>query len=231
MGDSEFKVEQAIVIGASGGIGTAFVDQLNDQYPDATIHELSRSQNNFDFTDEEAVKNAADQFDDQSIDLIILATGFLGGEPEKSMRDLSINKMQDVFAVNCFGPAMVMKYFLPKLSRAHKTVFAALSARVGSIGDNQLGGWYSYRASKSALNMIIKTSSIEVARYNKNACVIGLHPGTVDTNLSKPFQSHVAKGKLFTPTYSVQQMLSVIHRINAGDSGAVLAYDGSHIPW
>jgi NAD(P)-dependent dehydrogenase (short-subunit alcohol dehydrogenase family) len=108
---------------------------------------------------------------------------------------------------------------------------AALSARVGSIGDNHLGGWYAYRAAKSALNMIIRCTSIEIKRNNNNAIIIGLHPGTVDTNLSKPFQGHVPDQKLFTPEYSTGKMLEVINSVSTEDSGHVFAYDGEKLPY
>jgi len=185
----------AIIIGASGGIGAAFVAHLKLQHNIINVIELSRSQDDFDYTDENKVKFIADKIDNQSIDLIICATGFLGLEPEKSLKDLSMDKFQHIFAHNTFGPAMVMKYFTPKLKRDSKSVMAFLSARVGSIEDNHIGGWYAYRASKSALNMVIRNAAIEIARTNKNASIVGLHPGTVDTSLSKPFQGMVPEGK------------------------------------
>lgn len=218
-----------IIIGASGGIGQAFVKCYKEQYNDAELFELSRSQTGFDLTDENSIKQAAGKFQDRNIDMIIVATGFLGTEPEKSLRDLSMEKMERVFQINTFGPALVMKHFIPKLARDRKSVFAALSARVGSIGDNHLGGWYAYRASKSALNMMIRSASIEVARTNKNAAVIGLHPGTVDTSLSKPFQSNVPDKKLFIPDDSAFQMLKVIHDIDPKDTGHIFAYDGEKL--
>ena len=119
--------------------------------------------------------------------------------PEKSLRELSAEKFARAFAINATGPALSAKHFLPKLARDRRAVFAALSARVGSISDNRLGGWYAYRASKSALNMILKTAAIETARRAPQAIVIGLHPGTVDSKLSKPFQENVTPGKLFRP--------------------------------
>jgi NAD(P)-dependent dehydrogenase (short-subunit alcohol dehydrogenase family) len=133
--------------------------------------------------------------------------------------------------INTIGPALTMKYFASKLKKDRKSVIAALSARVGSISDNHLGGWYGYRASKAALNMIIRTASIEVARRNKQACVVGLHPGTVDTSLSKPFHDHVPEGKLFAPEYAASQLLNVLNNLTARDTGYVFAYDGQKIPF
>ena len=123
------------------------------------------------------------------------------------------------------------KHFIPLLRKQQKSVLAALSARVGSISDNNLGGWYSYRASKSALNMLLKTTSIEVARRNKTASVIGLHPGTVDTGLSKPFQANVKPEKLFTPEFAAECILKNIDKATAETSGSVFAWDGSPIPY
>ena len=186
---SNFKQPiNAVVVGASGGIGSAFVTHLKNQNNIAQVYEFSRSGNGFDLTNEESIKSAADKIIDRTIHIIIIATGYLGLAPEKSLKDLSLSSCQDIFTVNSFGPAMVMKYFAPKMVRDERAVMAALSARVGSISDNHLGGWYAYRASKAALNMFIKTTAIEMARTHKHASVIGLHPGTVDTNLSKPFQ-------------------------------------------
>ena len=128
----------------------------------------------------------------------------------------------------CFG-ALVGKSFLPLLDNKNPSVFGFLSARVGSISDNNLGGWHAYRASKASLNMLIKNFAIELARTNKFAKVIGLHPGTVDTELSKPFQKNVPENKLFTPQFSADAMINVVDRLKEGDSGSVFAFDGSKI--
>ncbi len=219
----------AIVIGASGGIGAGFVTHLKSQPNFSIIHQLSRSQNGFDLMDEATIKQAADNIDDQSINLIIIATGALGTTPEKSLREIDADQFHKILAVNTVGPALVMKHFAPKLSRDKKSVMAVLSARVGSISDNHLGGWYAYRAAKAALNMVIRNAAIEIGRTNKQATVIGLHPGTTDTNLSKPFQSHVPEGKLFTPAYATEKMLGVVNDITPKDSGLLFAYDGKNI--
>ena len=137
----------------------------------------------------------------------------------------------ELFKVNAIGPANVAKAFLPRMRRGSKTVFAALSARVGSIGDNRLGGWVSYRSSKAALNMILKTLSIEHARRFPEAVIAGLHPGTVDSSLSAPFQRRVPEGKLFSPAQSVGYLLTVIDRLAPEDSGGFFAWDGTAIDY
>jgi NAD(P)-dependent dehydrogenase (short-subunit alcohol dehydrogenase family) len=138
--------------------------------------------------------------------------------------------MARVFAVNTIGPALVAKHFLPLLPRRGRSAFAAISARVGSIGDNRLGGWHSYRASKAALNMLLRNFAIELARRAPDAVCIGLHPGTVDTALSAPFRSRVAPDRLFTPARSAGHLLRVIEQATVADNGHVLAWDGARIP-
>ena len=232
------------IIGASGGLGKAFVEHLSVQPNVTKLHAFSRSSVKFnhkkveshaiDIASEASVKEAVDCVEaDQLFDIVIVATGFLHDgniSPEKSMRALSMESFQDVFAVNSFGPALVAKHFLPRLQRDRKSVFACLSARVGSISDNQLGGWHAYRASKAALNMILKNAAIETARRYKEACVIGLHPGTVDTSLSQPFQGQVEDNKLFTPEYSSACLLKVINDVTPAQSGKVFAWDGKEMP-
>jgi NAD(P)-dependent dehydrogenase (short-subunit alcohol dehydrogenase family) len=188
------------------------------------------------FDDEASIRLAAEEAaSGGDIDIVVVATGILHRgstlQPEKSLRDIDPAAMLDVFRTNTIGPALVAKHFLPRFRRNSKTVFAALSARVGSIGDNRLGGWMSYRASKSALNMIVKTLSIEHARRFPGAVVAGLHPGTVDTRLSAPFQRRVPDGKLFSPQQSVAYMLSVIDRLTPSDTGGFFAWDGTSIEY
>lgn len=232
------------VIGASGGLGQAFVDSFSAQSNVSKIHAFSRSQftfdntkvdsHNIDITSEENIKNSVDTLKGKLLfDIVIVATGFLHDvkiSPEKTMLNISLENFQEVFAVNTFGPALVAKHFLPLIPRNRRSVFACLSARVGSISNNQLGGWYAYRASKAALNMVLKNAAIETARRYKQACIIGLHPGTVDTSLSQPFQSNVKEGKLFTPEYSSAQLLKVINDVRPDQSGKVFAWDGQEIP-
>jgi NAD(P)-dependent dehydrogenase (short-subunit alcohol dehydrogenase family) len=232
------------VIGSSGGIGRALVDLLVAQTNVERVFCLSRSKPEFnqkktehiiiDITCEQSIRRAAGKISSDKLDIIICATGFLHSDqfqPEKSLRDLNMDNFKKVFAINTFGPALVAKHFLPLIPRRTKSVFAALSARVGSIEDNRLGGWYAYRASKSALNMLIKNTSIETQRRFKQASVIGLHPGTVDTGLSKPFQTNVAANKLFDADFSAQCLLQVINLVTPTDSGQIFAWDGKKIPY
>jgi NAD(P)-dependent dehydrogenase (short-subunit alcohol dehydrogenase family) len=163
------------------------------------------------------------------ISLVIVATGLLHSEqkgPEKSLRELEPNWMIENFRINAVGPALVAKHFLPIMAKQGPICFAALSARVGSISDNRLGGWHSYRASKSALNMLIRNISIEWQRKNPQSVVVGLHPGTVETSLSAPFKGNPAHER-FTPSRAAGNMLSVIHGLKPEQSGQIFAYDGS----
>ena len=188
-----------------------------------------------DVGEEQSIAGAAEAVAHRPLDLVIVATGMLhrdtAVQPEKTLRDIDPTAMMENFRVNTVGPALVAKHFLPTLRRSGKTVFAALSARVGSIGDNRLGGWTSYRSSKSALNMVLKTLSIEHARRFPDSVVAALHPGTVDTALSSPFQRRVPEGKLFSPAQSVGHMLSVIDRLTASDTGGFFAWDGASIDY
>ncbi|HEX8387840.1 MAG TPA: SDR family NAD(P)-dependent oxidoreductase, partial [Sphingomonas sp.] len=148
---------------------------------------------------------------------------------EKAMRDLDADWLQRNFLVNAVGPALVAKHFLPLLPRARRAVFAALSARVGSISDNNLGGWYGYRASKAALNQLIRTLAIEERRRNPQAVVVALHPGTVDTDLSRPFQGNVQPGRLFAPDRAAVQLLDVLDGLKPVDSGRLFDWEGKQI--
>ena len=233
-------MKNILVIGANGAIGTAFIEQLRTVYPNALIHAYSRVNNavncdnvvyhQIDYNSESEIELVASTFDE--IDLIIIATGMLHDNntmPEKSLRELKIENLQKLFNVNTVIPALFLKHFAPKLNKTNKSVFAILSARVGSISDNRLGGWYSYRMSKSALNMLIKTTAIEIARSNKSAIIVGLHPGTVASQLSQPFQQHVPEGKLFTPEYSTERLIEVIQGLSCNNSGQIFAWDGQEI--
>lgn len=234
------------VVGASGGIGAALVERLSNIDRVTTVHALDRSAGyslsgrvwhcSIEITEEATVRNAAERVSAaRPVDLVIVATGILhrGEElrPEKSIDELQASSMQQVFAANAFGPAIIAKHFLPKMRKDHKTVFAPLSARVGSIGDNRLGGWASYRASKAALNMLMKTAAIEQRRRNPESIVATLHPGTVDTRLSRPFQDRVPKGKLFTPEVAADRLLRVIDNLTQADTGGFYAWDGSAIEY
>ena len=223
----------AVVIGSSGGIGRSFVSALEADPSFAQVSTFSRSNPDraIDLADEASIERAANSVGDE-LDLVIVATGILHDQqmqPEKAMRELDGSAMATVLAANTIGPALVAKHFLPRLRRDSKTVFAALSARVGSISDNRLGGWTSYRASKAALNMVIRTLSIEQARRRPESVVVGLHPGTVDTKLSAPFQRNVPQGKLFTPEIAATHLLRVIDGLQSRDSGGFFAWDGQAI--
>jgi NAD(P)-dependent dehydrogenase (short-subunit alcohol dehydrogenase family) len=222
------------VIGSSGAIGGAFVTRLALLYPNAVIHGFSRSSSpQIDYQDEASIKQCATlASQDALLDMVIVATGILcDGDilPEKSLKELSAEKFQHLFMANTIVPALIAKHFLPLLNKNSRSIFAVLSARVGSISDNYLGGWYAYRASKAALNMVIKNAAIEVGRRNKQAIIVGLHPGTVDSKLSQPFQSNLATNKLFTPQFSVEKMLRVLDNLNIQQSGKCFAYNGKEV--
>ncbi len=231
------------VIGSAGAIGKAFTQQLSEHYPKATIHAFSRDatavnhdniiMHLIDYANETAIEQAAQRASEKApLDIVIVSTGILHDDslkPEKSLKDLTEKNLMHLFKINTILPALVAKHFTPKLNKVDQSLFAVLSARVGSISDNQLGGWYAYRASKSALNMIIKTAAIEVKRQNKKAILVGLHPGTVDSHLSKPFQANVPESKLFTPEFSALKMIGVLKRLTEDDSGRCFAWDGKEI--
>ncbi len=233
----------AAIVGASGGIGAALLASLEQDPGFATIHALGRTFENgvpqgriqrhyLDLTDEATIQAAAQRIAGP-IHLLIVATGTLhgaGGTPEKTYRAMAPSVLLEMFRINTIGPALVAKHMLPLMPNPGRGIFAALSARVGSITDNRAGGWHGYRASKAALNMILLNLAIETARRNPDTICVGLHPGTVDTELSRPFQRGVPDGKLFTPEYSASRLLAVIDALQPADSGHVLAWDGATIP-
>lgn len=199
----------------------------------ATIHRLSRSVTGLDLEDESSIAAAAGRIaQGPAPALILVATGVLhhGETPERSFRAMTAEHLLRDYRVNTVGPALVAKHFLPLLPRDRRAVFAALSARVGSIGDNRLGGWHSYRASKAALNMIVRNLAIEMARSHPQAIVAGLHPGTVNTGLSEPFQRGVSPETLFTSAVSAGHLVGVLDGLSPADSGGVFAWDGARIP-
>ena len=235
---------QAIIFGASGGIGAELVAQLSERPDISRVHAVSRRgtvasgkivSHTADITAESDLSSLADALGrEQDIRLVIVATGILSdGDalfPEKSYRQQSMQAFEQVFRVNTFGPALVARYILPLMARNGRAVFSALTARVGSIDDNRLGGWHAYRASKAALNMLLRNYAIEQARRNDDSIVAGLHPGTVDTHLSRPFQKNVPDGQLFTPQISAAHMLRVIDRLTPADSGKCFDWAGKEIP-
>ena len=222
------------IIGAAGGIGQAFVDVLSTKHPKSNVYAFSRTVGHYiDYTSEESIAEAARiALATGLLDLVIVTNGMLHNQeimPEKSIKELSREKFLKCFEVNTIVPALIAKHFLPHLNRDNRSIFAALSARVGSISDNELGGWHAYRASKAALNMIIKNAAIETGRRNKNAIVVGLHPGTVDTNLSRPFHKTIAVEQLLTPTQSVEKLLHMLVSLTPHESGRCFSCDGEEI--
>jgi NAD(P)-dependent dehydrogenase (short-subunit alcohol dehydrogenase family) len=226
---SHFK---ALIIGASGGIGDAMVNNLRNEPNCALVKGLHRTTNPpIDFKDEASIANAANALaNGERFNLIIVATGLLHSEnvmPEKKLGDLNFDQLGEVFQVNTFGPALAIRHFAPLLDPT-RSVFAVLSAKVGSISDNRLGGWYSYRASKAALNMLVKTAAIEIKRSNPQAVLAALHPGTVNTKLSKPFKGETL-GR--SANEAANDMLKTLDQLTPEKSGGFFAYDGQELPW
>jgi NAD(P)-dependent dehydrogenase (short-subunit alcohol dehydrogenase family) len=234
----------AVVIGATGGLGSAFVAALTRDPGVATVLALSRSggegsdgkrqRGRIDLLDDDSIAAAATRAKAlPTLRLVIVATGFLhgaGDRPERSFRDLDAPALSRSFAINTIGPAMVLKHFLPLLPRQGKSVFAALSARVGSISDNRLGGWYGYRAAKAGLNQLLRTASIELGRSHPEAIILGLHPGTVATPLSEPFIASYTANPVFTPEDAAGRLLDVIARADAAWTGTVRDWQGLPVP-
>ena len=229
-----------VVIGATGGIGRALLDQLNNAAAFSQLVGLSRlSAPPLDLLEEGSIAHAANAVRELNLPvrLVIDATGMLSGigpagenyQPEKSWSQLTAEQMAHAFAINAIGPALLMKHFLPLLPRQGKAVFATLSAKVGSIGDNRLGGWYSYRASKAALNQLVHTAAVELKRRQPDALCVALHPGTVDTGLSARFAKTGLEVQ--TPAEAARRMLAVIEGLGAADSGGFFNHDGSTLPW
>ena len=222
----------AVIIGARGGIGAALADALEQDPNHARVIRLHReSAVPIDLLDEASIAAAATSLagTEPPISLVIVATGLLHSAskgPEKSLRELDPDWMMENYRINAVGPALVAKHFLPIMAKQGPICFAALSARVGSISDNRLGGWHSYRASKSALNMFIRNIAIEWQRKNPQSVIVGLHPGTVETALSAPFKGNPAHER-FAPARAAGDMLSVLHRLKPEQSGQIFAYDGS----
>ena len=221
---------RTLILGASGGIGGALARPCAPRGEDVTA--LSRSVDGFDTTDEDSVAHHLGGL--APFDRIVVATGALeiaGAEPEKTVKAIRAQAMADQFALNAIGPALVLSHAHSLLPRDRRAVFAVLTARVGSIGDNRLGGWYAYRGAKAAQNMFTRTLSVEWARSRRNVICVALHPGTTDTALSRPFQGNVPPEKLFPAERTVRQLLAVIDGLRPTDSGRFLAWDGSDIPW
>ena len=225
----------AAVIGCSGGIGAACIEALEHSGRFARVIGLGRGGvPTLDLGDEASIAEGAAALAATGLPLrlVIDATGFLHGQgfvPEKSLSQLSAAHLAYAFAVNATGPALLMKHFLGLLPRRGKSVFATLSARVGSIGDNRLGGWYSYRASKAALNQLVHTAAIELSRSHRAAVCVALHPGTVASALSEPFAK--AGLDVQSPDLAAARLLGVIDRLTPADSGSFRDWRGDALPW
>ncbi|MFK8184277.1 MAG: SDR family NAD(P)-dependent oxidoreductase [Phormidesmis sp.] len=245
----------ALIVGATQGIGLEFTRQL--LHKDAVAHlfatyrSASTADNLFalqkahptrlhciqmDVTDETTMLSGLDEIKQHvsELHLAINCVGLLHNEqqqPEKALRQLEADQLLNYFRVNSVGPALLAKNLMPLFKHKTPALFATISAKVGSIGDNRLGGWYGYRASKAALNMLLKTAAIEYSRRNPHTIIVMLHPGTTDTALSKPFQRGVPEGKLFSTERTVSQLLAVLANVGPEDSGEFFSWDGSRLPW
>jgi NAD(P)-dependent dehydrogenase (short-subunit alcohol dehydrogenase family) len=246
-----------LVQGASRGLGLEFVRQCLAESRVDHVLATCRSPANapalaalagaaparltvlpLDVTDEASVAAAAAATTRtvSRLHLVVNCAGVLhdvtcGMQPEKRLADVRPESLARAFAVNAIGPLLVARHFEPLLAHADRAVFASLSARVGSIEDNRLGGWYAYRASKAAQNMYTRTLAVEWARSRRNVICVALHPGTTNTGLTLPFQGNVPAGKLFGVERAVSQLLQVIDRLQPADTGQFLAWDGERIPW
>jgi NAD(P)-dependent dehydrogenase (short-subunit alcohol dehydrogenase family) len=244
-----------VVCGASRGIGLALTTQLLARSDVAGVWAIAREASgapelrallaqhgqrlhclDVDVCDEPALAELASRLRAAipRVHLLLCTVGILqhgAAKAEKGLAQLNLQGLLATFQVNSFAPILLLKHLLPLLRGQHPCTVAALSARVGSIGDNRLGGWYSYRASKAALNQLLHTASIELSRLNPNSCVLSLHPGTTDTELSKPFQANVPADKLFTPYYSADCLLTQIERHGPEQTGTFWGWDGQPIAW
>ena len=233
----------AIIFGSTGGIGRALTEAVLASGNHDTVFAASRTgaaipgtvSLQADFTNEADLEAVARTVSAAGpLTLCLIASGLLsdgaGLQPEKSYRAQSLAAFERVFAANTFAPALIAKHMLPLMPKVERSVFAALSARVGSISDNRLGGWHAYRASKAALNMLMRNYAIEQARRAPGHICVSLHPGTVDTALSKPFQANVPAERLFTPEESAAHLLAVIDRLTPDDSGKCFDWAGKEVP-
>ncbi|KNG94322.1 SDR family NAD(P)-dependent oxidoreductase [Pseudaestuariivita atlantica] len=221
-------MSKALVIGHSGGIGSALAAELDARGYEVTG--LSRSTEGLDVTDEASVASAIGALTGP-FDVILCATGALeidGAVPEKTIRALTPKAMLDQFALNAVGPAMVMKHAGPLLPRDRRAVMAVLSARVGSIGDNRIGGWYAYRTAKAAVNQVVHTAAIELARTHKQAICVALHPGTVATKFT---EKYAGRHKTVPPQEAAANLLDVLAGLTADQSGGFFDYSGAEVPW
>jgi NAD(P)-dependent dehydrogenase (short-subunit alcohol dehydrogenase family) len=222
----------ALIIGSSGTIGGAFVELLENNPLCSRVVGIHRhSEHSIDYQDPDSIETCAAALSQEApFQLIINTIGVLHTNnwmPEKKLDDLNSEQLAELMKINAIGPALTIRHF-SKLLDSKNSIMATLSAKVGSIEDNRLGGWYSYRASKAALNMLIKTASIECARTKPNAALIAMHPGTVNSNLSKPFRGE----QIGRPALdAVADMFRVIENLKKEDSGSFVSYSGEKLPW
>ena len=244
----------ALIVGASQGIGLGFVKSLLEQdnfksiyatyrNPDTAgeLLDLERDEDclkclQVDITEESQIAAATKEIKKsvRQLHLAIYCVGVLHDShlfPEKSLRQIEPEKLIYSFQVNSIGAVLLAKHLMPLFNKKECSIFASISAKVGSIGDNRLGGWYGYRASKAALNMFLKTTAIEYSRRCPKTIVVALHPGTTDTRLSQPFQKNVPPGKLFPVEHTVDLLSKVISGLEIKDSGEFFSWDGTQLPW
>jgi NAD(P)-dependent dehydrogenase (short-subunit alcohol dehydrogenase family) len=246
---------QVLIVGASQGIGLEFVNQLLQDDRVAHVYATYRQRDSatglfslldqhperlncfeLDLTDESQIAAQIQQMRSHTnkLHLVMNCVGILhegSMQPEKSVRQLDATQLMRYFQVNSIGAVLLAKYLLPLFQHGDRSIFATISAKIGSIGDNQLGGWYGYRASKAALNMFMRTAAIEYQRKSPRTIIVTLHPGTTDTRLSRPFQKNVPPEKLFSTHRTVTQLLTVLDGLAESDSGEFFSWDGSRLPW
>ncbi len=252
---TQINPANTLIVGASQGIGFGFVRSLLQQDHFSNIYATYRNRETarelfnleqeygdrltclqVDITNEPQIAAAVKQIQEsvQQLHLVIYCVGVLHGEnlaPEKSLKQIDPEKLIYSFQVNSIGAVLLAKHLMPLFRKTEYSIFASISAKVGSIGDNRLGGWYGYRASKAALNMFLKTTAIEYSRRCPKTIVVALHPGTTDTRLSQPFQKNVPPGKLFPVEKTVNLLSQVIDSLQQKDSGEFFSWDGSPLPW
>lgn len=236
----------ALILGASGGIGRAMIDALLESDRPTSVIGVSRQKTShsdprfeslaLDISQTDGLATLEEHLENRPLHLVFNAIGMLhdtasGIAPEKKLADLDAEAMKQLFHINAITPALLLKALEGCFKGRHPALFASLSARVGSIGDNRLGGWYAYRASKAAHNMLMKTAAVELRRVNSEMVVVCLHPGTTDTALSLPFQERVPEGTLFTPAFVAERLLAVLDELPKGKSGLFMDWAGQPVPW
>lgn len=220
---------KALIIGSNGTIGKALLETLSTGYD---VRALSRQDT--DYSDASLERIATNLAKDGPFQLIVCCIGVLHNEvlkPEKRLSQLDAGVLAEYFRINTIVPSLCLKHFCGLLDKQQTATFVALSAMVGSISDNNLGGWYGYRSSKAALNMMVKTASIEVTRSNKHSCLLAVHPGTTMGALSKPYSSRVSKDKYYSALQTATRISALVDNVTAADSGHFLNWDGLELAW